>query len=277
MAPIAPAAVVAGADQKQAAAKPDLAKEQKKAEAAAAKAKKLKEDAADIANENKVMSTGSYADVTALRIKHFAENAPMQGGFAIILVSMFLIGTWFIRTGIMADTAAHLPLFRKLAYIALPAGIALGLAGAFISTGAVPGNDRDGYMFALGLQMLGNLPACLGYVAMIVLMLHSGSAFANVKVLGPFGRMALTNYLMQSVVMSMFFFGYGLGNWGMGRALQLLFALALCALQVIFSHWWLARFRYGPAEWLWRAITYLKFPAMRIDRAPAAVRTQPTA
>ncbi|WP_426175951.1 DUF418 domain-containing protein [Massilia sp. TWR1-2-2] len=273
----APAAAVASADQKKAAAKPDLAKEPEKAEAAALKARKLKEDAAAIANENKVMSTGSYADMTALRLKHFGENAPMQGSFAIILVAMFLIGTWFIRAGVMANTAAHLPLFRKLAYIGLPGGIALGLAGAFISTGHVPGADHDGFMFALGLQMLGNLPACLGYVAMNVLMLHSDSAFSKVKVLGPFGRMALTNYLLQSVVMSMFFFGYGLGNWGMGRAMQLLFALALCALQIVFSHWWLARFRYGPAEWLWRAITYMKIPAMRIDSAPAAIRSQPTA
>jgi uncharacterized protein len=273
----APAGVVASADPKKADAKPDLAKQQKKAEAEALKARKLKEDAAAIVNENKVMSTGSYADVTVLRLKHFSENAPLQGSFAIILVAMFLIGTWFIRSGIMANTAANLPLFRKLAYVGLPAGIALGLASALISTGSVPGNDQDGYMFALGLQMLGNLPACLGYVAMIVLMLHSGSAFSNVKVLGPFGRMALTNYLLQSVVMSMFFFGYGLGNWGMGRAIQLLFALALCALQVLFSHWWLARFRYGPAEWLWRAITYMTIPAMRNDSAPAAARAQPTA
>ena len=59
--------------------------------------------------------------------------------------------------------------------------------------------------------MLGNLPACLGYVGMIVLMLHSRSALAKVKVLAPFGRMALTNYLWQSLVMSLFFMGYGLG------------------------------------------------------------------
>lgn len=274
-APVVPAAatVAAKADPKNAGA---LTAAQKKAEAAALKAKKLKEEAAEIANENKLMSTGSYADVTQLRIKHFAEHAPMQANFATVLVAMFLIGTWFIRSGVMENTGAHLPMFRKLAYIGLPAGIALGLAGALIATTHTPGSEHDGFMLALGLQMLGNLPACLGYVAMIVLMLHSRSAFSNVKVLGPFGRMALTNYLMQSVVMSMFFFGYGLGNWGMGRAWQVLFALVLCALQIVVSTWWLTRFRYGPAEWLWRAVTYMKFPAMRIEPARLAMQVPQT-
>ncbi len=189
---------------------------------------------------------------------------------------MFLIGTWFIRSGVMANPGAHLPMFRKLAYIGLPFGIGLGIAGSFIATGHVPGAQHDGFQLAAGLLMLGNLPACLGYVSMIVLMLHSRSAFSKVRVLAPFGRMALSNYLIQSLVMSMVFFGYGLGNWGMGRAWQLVFALGLCALQIAFSHWWLARFRYGPAEWLWRAVTYMKIPAMRMGPMPAGMQAQPT-
>ncbi|MES2755771.1 MAG: DUF418 domain-containing protein [Pseudomonadota bacterium] len=272
----APAAVLAKPDPQKAGAKPELTKEQKKAEAEALKAKTLKEEAAKVVHENKVMSTGSYAEMTRLRLEHFAEHAPMQANFAILLVAMFMIGTWFIRSGVMENTGAHLPLFRKLAYIGLPAGIALGLAGALITTTHTPGSETDGFILALGLQMLGNLPACLGYVAMIVLMLHSRSLFSNVKVLAPFGRMALTNYLMQSVVMSMVFFGYGLGYWGMARAWQVLFALGLCALQLVFSTWWLARFRYGPAEWLWRAVTYMKVPAMRLEAAAPAIRAQPT-
>jgi uncharacterized membrane protein YeiB len=95
-------------------------------------------------------------------------------------------------------------------------------------------------------------------------------------VLAPFGRMALTNYLTQSLVMSSVFLGYGLGYWGLGRAWQLVFALALCGVQIAFSHWWLARFRYGPAEWLWRAVTYMKVPAMRIEAVPAMLHAQPS-
>ena len=62
----------------------------------------------------------------------------------------------------------------------------------------------------------------------------------------------------------MFFYGYGLGHWGMGRALQLVFVAAVVIVQVALSHWWLARFRFGPMEWLWRAVTYWNLPPMRI-------------
>ena len=112
--------------------------------------------------------------------------------------------------------------------------------------------------------MLGNLPACLGYVGMVVVMLHSRSPFARIGILAPFGRMALTNYLMQSVICTTVFYGYGLGLWGMARSGQIVFVVPLLAAQIGLSHWWLARFRFGPMEWLWRGFTYRQMPPMRL-------------
>ena len=117
--------------------------------------------------------------------------------------------------------------------------------------------------------MLGSLPACLGYVGLVVVALHSNSVFAKVRVLAPAGRMALTNYLAQSVISTFVFYGHGLGQWGLARSWQVVYVAAVFALQVAFSHWWLARFRYGPMEWLWRAFTYRQIPAMRLS-LPAA-------
>ena len=113
--------------------------------------------------------------------------------------------------------------------------------------------------------MLANLPTCLGYVRAVILMVYSTSIFSKIKVLAPFGRMALTNYLTQSLIQASFFYGWGLGQYGMGRASQLAFAIGVVCIQVAFSHWWLARFRYGPMEWIWRGITYWQVPALRID------------
>ena len=270
------AAPAAKADPKKPVIKPVLTEAQKKAERAAERAKNLKEQAEEIALETKVMSTGSYVDLVKLRAKHFAKHAPMEAGFANLLIGMFLLGVWFIRSGVMENSGAHLPMFRKLAFIGLPAGIALGLLGSTIAVTHIPGAEHDGFWLAHALLMLGNLPASLGYLAMIVLMLHSRSPFAKVRALAPFGRMALSNYLMQSLVMGWVFLGHGLAQWGMPRAGQVLFALALCGVQIAFSHWWLARFRYGPAEWLWRALTYMHIPAMRIEPAAGEMHAQPT-
>ena len=120
----------------------------------------------------------------------------------------------------------------------------------------------DRYQLAAGLALIGNLPACLGYLSVIVLMLHSGTALARIRVFAPLGRMALTNYLTHSVVGTLFFYGYGMGHWGLGRAWQVLFVVVLISVQLFACHWWLARFRYGPMEWLWRAITYWRIPAV---------------
>jgi uncharacterized membrane protein YeiB len=222
-----------------------------------------------VVEERALQKTGSYADFVRFRAKDFAENAPGEFGFAAILLGMFLLGYWFVRTGIMERTGEHLPLFRKLATIGLPIGVGLGIVGSLIATHPTPGMTQDPFQVAMSLLMIGNLPACLGYVSLIVLMLHSSSVFNRIRVLAPLGRMALTNYLTHSVVASMFFFGYGLGNYGMGRAAQVGFVFAVIALQVVFCHWWLSKFRYGPMEWLWRAITYWQLPAMRRGAEPA--------
>jgi uncharacterized membrane protein YeiB len=119
----------------------------------------------------------------------------------------------------------------------------------------------------MGLRMIGNLPACLGYVGLMVLMLHSNTVFARIKVFAPLGRMALTNYLTASIVGTLYFYGYGFGHWGMGRAWQVLFVAVVISLQLVFSHWWLSKFRYGPMEWLWRAITYWQIPPLRREES----------
>jgi uncharacterized protein len=77
--------------------------------------------------------------------------------------------------------------------------------------------------------------------------------------------MALSNYLLQSVVCTWIFYGYGLGYFErLPRAWQVPFAIALFVAQVLLSHAWLRRYRFGPMEWLWRSLTYLKPQPMRV-------------
>ncbi|WP_229632181.1 DUF418 domain-containing protein [Pseudoduganella violaceinigra] len=238
-----------------------------KAEKAAERAKRRKEREEEVKKETQVATTGSYSDHLVVRAEHFAKNAPGELGFAPIVVGMFLLGYWFVRAGIMENTRAHLPLFRKLAIYGLPFGIGLGLLGSAIAIYPVQGsNGADGFQLAMGMQFLGNLPACLGYVSLVILMLHSSSVFSKIRVLAPLGRMALTNYLTQSLVGALYYFGWGFGHFGASRAHQMAYVVCLIVLQVAFSHFWLARFRYGPMEWLWRAITYWTIPSMKLEK-----------
>jgi uncharacterized membrane protein YeiB len=259
--PVEPAAPVGS--PAVAARSTDKSEAEKAAQKKVEQAKRLVTRQENIAKEVRILSSGSYLEAVEMRARRFPEKMAGDAGFATVLVAMFLLGSWFVRSGVMEDTAAHLALFRKLAVYGLPIGIGMGLMSSMIAVSHVAGDNHDGFQLARGLTVLGNLPACLGYVSLVVLMLHSDSAFSRIRVLAPVGRMALTNYLMQSIVCSLYFYGYGLGQWGMGRATQVVFVVVVFALQVCLSHWWLARYRFGPAEWVWRALTYRTTPAMR--------------
>ena len=143
-------------------------------------------------------------------------------------------------------------------------GIGLSVAGVLLAPTHLRGQNDAAFQVAMGLGLLGSLAASLGYIGAIVLGLHDRLR-RWLALLEPAGRMALTNYIAQSVIGTWVFYGYGLGQWGMPRAQQLLYVLLVFALQVLASRWWLARFRYGPLEWLWRWATYGRPPAMRIS------------
>ena len=245
--------------------KPKKTKAERAAEAKAEREKNLAENAAEKAKELKLFTSGSYLATVEWRARKFLEKAAGDAGFSVVLIGMFLLGVWFVRSGVMENTRAHLPFFKKLALYGLPIGIGIGLLGSAIAMSHTPGDRTDGWGIARGLLTIGNLPACLGYVGLVVVMLHSNTFFSRIRVLAPLGRMALTNYLMQSIICAIYFYGFALGHWGMPRSQQVLFVLLVYALQVAFSHWWLARFKYGPMEWVWRGFTYRQIPAFRIE------------
>ena len=189
--------------------------EQKKQEIEKARAKKRDQKKVDI----ETLTKGSYGDAVKMRVQDFKGDLGGKIMMGLTAIPLFLIGFWFVYIGIMKDTKTHLPLFKKLTLWCLPIGVGLGLVSAFITTGHIPGQEKDGFVFAMGLQMIGNLPACIGYMSALVWLLHSRFDYL-VKFLAPYGRMALTNYLMQSLIASYVFYGYGFGQWGMGRAEQ---------------------------------------------------------
>lgn len=110
---------------------------------------------------------------------------------------------------------------------------------------------------SLLLEAGSTVPLALAYGAGLLLALRSPRLTAVAAPFAAVGQMAMTNYLMQSVALSLLFYGYGLGLTGrMGSAAAAVIGLVLYAVQVGLSCWWLRRYRFGPIEWLWRSLTY---------------------
>ena len=260
----ASAALAAPAADKEAEPKPPKTKAEKAAEYKAEREKRLAEGKAKAEKEIRIYTQGSYGEAVELRASQFVEKVAQDFGMSVLFIGVFLLGGWFVRSGVMENAAAHMPLFRKLAFYSLPVGIGIGLLGSLIAMSHTRGDRSDGWGIALGLLTLGNLAACVGYVGLVVLMLNSKTVWSKISVLAAPGRMALTNYLMQSLICAIYFHGYALGHWGMPRAQQLLFVLVVFSAQIAFSHWWLSKFRYGPLEWFWRGFTYRQTPKFRL-------------
>jgi uncharacterized protein len=129
--------------------------------------------------------------------------------------------------------------------------------------------------WATTLLATGMVPMALGHTALVMLIFQSGIWRGMLDRLAAVGRMALTNYLTQSLICTTLFYGYGIGLFGtIDRWALWFFVLAIWALQLVYSPWWMSRFRYGPAEWVWRRLTYLdikKTPALAASGSNATV------
>ncbi|MBR7799084.1 DUF418 domain-containing protein [Undibacterium fentianense] len=227
-------------------------------------AERLKKKKDTNLREVEILTKGSYKDALLFRANEFAGKWADVAIFSVLINCMFLIGFWFVRSGVMANTHAHRDMFKKIVLLGMPIGLGMGIAGSLLSTAPLEGQAQDPYLISMALLYLGNLPACMAYVSLLILMFNSRGYLSKVRVLAPYGRMALTNYLSQSIICSLLFYSYGLGYYGMQRADQVAVVFVVVLFQIALSHWWLAKFRFGPVEWLWRAITYWEIPKFKV-------------
>jgi len=108
------------------------------------------------------------------------------------------------------------------------------------------------------------IPITVGHASLIMLIFRSGVLKWLMKALANVGQMAFSNYLMQSIICTLFFYGYGLGYYNKLRFHQLYYVVgSVWIFQLIFSSIWLKYFRFGPFEWLWRSLTYWKKQPMK--------------
>ena len=155
---------------------------------------------------------------------------------------------------------------RRYALLAL-GGYAIGLAVNALETSAVLRSGFDVITLQwtlLASYQLGRVPMTLGHLGLLLWIWKCGALPTLMRWLAATGRMALTNYLAQSVICMLLFTGVGLGWYGRLARHELYYVVAaIWALQLLWSPWWLRRFQYGPAEWLWRSLTYQRTQPLR--------------
>jgi uncharacterized protein len=209
-----------------------------------------------------IARTGSYLDVTLAHwhslwfVDHLSFGLL---GFLPYVFGRFLIGVALVRTGVATQPADHQRMLYSVALVGLPLGLVLSLSSWLARGGGGATGAAVLYLVQSGTYCL-----ALAYLALLLQASLLPAGRAALALFAPVGRMALTNYLLQAVFNSFVFFGFGLGMIGrLGAATCAVLALAFFTAQCAASHWWLARYRYGPVEWLWRAWTYRQRPAWR--------------
>lgn len=204
-----------------------------------------------------IYRNGSYLEVTGQRWRDLQFMWFISLFMAPSIFAMFLLGSIFGRKGYLHHPAEHVQLFRRL----LLWGGLVGLVGNALYATVVINSTRIDTTLPMVLagfgQAIGAPLLMLAYVSAITLGMLNPTWQPRLLLLAPVGRMALTNYLLQSLVCTTIFYGYGLGFFGqMGAAVGFALTLLIYLLQIPWSHWWLARFQVGPVEWLWRTLTY---------------------
>lgn len=199
-------------------------------------------------------ATGSYAAQWTARLEDYGWATVSGAVFGLpLLLGLFTLGALAGRLGWLTHPQRHPRVWRAAVWIGL-AALPFAVAGAWLNLVAASEARLDTLGFTLA--SLG-IPLAALYLAAIVRWRAAPPVAAAIRWLAPAGRMPLTNYLLQSVLMGVLLSGWGLG-WGaaLGRGELALLALAIVVAQVAASRLWIARFGSGPVEALWRAFTY---------------------
>jgi uncharacterized protein len=208
--------------------------------------------------------SGSYLE----QMKYRVPGSAMMQTFVFLVWSgwraggLFLIGMALYKWGVLSARRSNL-FYIVMTVAGLCAGIPVVLYG-------VKQHIAHGWSFVYSFYVAnqfnywGSLFVSAGYIGLAMLLVRVLRENALLSSMAKVGRMAFSNYILQSLICTTLFYGHGFGLFGsVPRWGQILIVLAIWIVLVIFSNLWLRRFRFGPMEWLWRTLTYWKAQGMR--------------
>jgi uncharacterized protein len=228
-----------------------------------------------------VYEHGTFAQITTVRVHDFflhqvGDELRYGGDFAIL--TLFLLGMWVERTGIISTLSENIYLVRRTFWVGLVCAAASFVCAHYFTLWWPEPIPAQEYFWSPRFLVRRVLDFWTGYslfvwgmaaayAAALTLLAQRPGWAHRLEPLAAVGRMPLTTYLIQCVVITFLFYGYGLGWYGqVGLRGMLVIAVVLFPFQMAFSVYWLRRFRFGPAEWLWRSLSYGSAQPMRVGR-----------
>lgn len=211
-------------------------------------------------NAMQIIPTGSYTEIFS------GFNLQMLAGrWAGLIIqmrlpkvfAMFLLGVYAYRCGYLQNASQHQSLIRRVLIWGLGLGVVGNAVFAYFAKSEADFPPTVAGLIGVASYAVAVPAMALGIAALITTLWQKAAWQRVLSVLAPVGRMALTNYLMQTIVCVTIFYGYGFGQFGrFGAVWATLIGLAIFAVQIVISSFWLRAFRFGPMEWLWRRLTY---------------------
>jgi uncharacterized protein len=181
---------------------------------------------------------GGWREVAAFRLHELPAIATLHAFIFARTLALMLLGVVLWRLGFFKTGWARSPQAWAVGAVLIGLGLVLTLART-------------------ALAPLAPVAMALGYATLAVAAMAQLGVLPRLGAVAALGRMAFTNYVVQSVVLGLVFYGYGLGLFGrLGLVAGLGIALILYAAQLVGSRLWLRQFRWGPLEWLWRRLMY---------------------
>ncbi len=208
-----------------------------------------------IQGETRAYAEGPYLDLFAFRaISWLMALISIVFTFGWHVLAMFCFGVALLRARFFGDGGRRL---RQVAItVALPIGLLMEVGATFLKSSALEGWPL-GKGLAIVLNEFGSVILALGYAGVIVWLVRSGVLSWFARIAACTGRMALSVYLLETIIMTSVFYHYGLGFFGqVDRIWLIVMSLCTWAALAVFSTLWLANYRQGPMEWLWRRLAY---------------------
>ncbi len=222
--------------------------------------------------QERAYANGTPADVVLTNLTNWPRQQSVFLLYSGPAFALFLLGLYADRHRLFEDVPANRRFIRRVMWWGLALGVVGNVAYTVVWWDKIPhllppvwGPVVLEFIAAFGIPAM-----TLFYVSAMTLLAQRQVWKRALSPLAAVGRMALTVYVFQSVFYTTLYYGYGLGMYGkLGGAHILLLAVVVFPIEILLCSLWLKHFRFGPLEWLWRSLTYMKLQPMRLNSEPS--------